>query len=390
MSAAVSPAAGARIRVLIVDDSTVMRTLLRMTLDPHPEMEIAGIARDGAQALESLDRLRPDLMLLDIEMPGMNGLDVLTRIRERHDAVRIIMCSTLTRRGAAITLEALARGATDYVTKPEAQHGVAEGVETLTRDLIPKILALFPAPVRTPPPPAAVSPAAGTPPAPNAITDANPDAIPPAPFLPSRSAASPGALLIGVSTGGPAALERLLPALPADFSLPVLIVQHMPQLFTSLLAERLNLLCPLAVREAIPGARPEPGTIWIARGDWHMEVTRDLHLQLRQTLPEHSCRPSVDVLFRSAAAVWGAGLLGVILTGMGSDGLAGCRTVREAGGTVFVQDRATSAVWGMPGVVAEAGLAHMTLPLGEMAGEILHYSARRLFRTRHEAGAAWQ
>jgi two-component system chemotaxis response regulator CheB len=357
------PAARRKIRILVVDDSTVMRTLLRMTLEPCPEVEIVGVARDGITALEALEFLRPDLMLLDIEMPGMNGLEVLAWVREHHHAVRVIMCSALTRRGAAITLEALARGAADYVTKPEAQRGVREGVETLARELLPKILALFP------PDPATLPFGASS-----SIS-----------LQPLHSV--PQALVIGVSTGGPAVLEKLLPALPADFPLPILIAQHMPQLFTALLAERLNSFCALDVREAVPGVRPEPGSVWIARGDWHMEVTPDLHLRLRQAAPKELCRPSIDVLFHSAAAAWRGNLLAVILTGMGSDGLAGCRAVRDAGGLVFVQDRATSAVWGMPGVVAEAGLAHMVLPLDAMAREIRRFAARRLIPAHQDPGA---
>jgi two-component system, chemotaxis family, protein-glutamate methylesterase/glutaminase len=358
-----TPAARQKIRTLVVDDSTVMRTLLRMALEPRPEVEIVGVARDGVTALEALDFLRPDLMLLDIEMPGIDGLEVLARAREHHPAVRVIMCSTLTRRGAAITLEALARGAADYVTKPEAQRGVREGVETLTRELLPKILALFPSEITT-----------------TSFGAAFSTSLQPLPHAPK-------ALVIGVSTGGPAALEKLLPALPADFPLPILIAQHMPQLFTALLAERLNSLCALEVREAVPGVRPDPGSVWIARGDWHMEITPDFHLRLRQAAPRELCRPSVDLLFHSAVAAWRGNLLAVLLTGMGSDGLAGCRAVRDAGGLVFVQDRATSAVWGMPGVVAEAGLAHMVLPLDAMAREIRYVAARQLISAHRGRGA---
>jgi two-component system chemotaxis response regulator CheB len=176
---------------------------------------------------------------------------------------------------------------------------------------------------------------------------------------------------MGVSTGGPAALELLLPRIPASFPLPILIVQHMPRLFTGLLAERLNGLCPLRVREASPDAQAEPGVVDIARGDWHLELTRELRLRLHQNDPENFCRPSVDVLFRSAAAVCSSRVLGVILTGMGSDGLAGSRTIRSAGGVILAQDAATSVVWGMPGSVANAGLANKILALEAIPAEIL-------------------
>jgi two-component system, chemotaxis family, protein-glutamate methylesterase/glutaminase len=289
--------------------------------------------------------VHPDLVLLDIEMPGMNGLDVLTAIRRRNPRVPVIMCSTLTSRGAQITLDALSRGATDYVTKPSAQSGVREGIATLSRELIPKILALFAQPPAAPPPPRAA----------------------PAPLC----TAAPRVVVIGVSTGGPAALEVLLPRLPGSFPLPILIVQHMPHLFTRLLAERLNSLCALPVREAGDGERADPGVVILARGDWHLEVGRDLSLRQHQGEPENFCRPSVDVLFRSAAQNLSGRVLGVILTGMGSDGLAGCRAIRAAGGSVLAQDAASSVIWGMPGAVAGAGLAGRILPLDAIAGEIL-------------------
>jgi two-component system chemotaxis response regulator CheB len=194
-------------------------------------------------------------------------------------------------------------------------------------------------------------------------------------------------LVIGVSTGGPAALDVLLPTLPGDFPLPVLIVQHMPELFTKLFAERLDGRCRLRVREASEGDPVRKGAILIARGNWHMEVVAGAYggapptLRLNQGPLENHCRPAVDVLFRSAAAVYGAGVLAVVLTGMGSDGMLGCRMIREHGGAVMAQDQASSTVWGMPGAVANAGLAHRVLPLGDIAPEILRF----LSRTHSEA-----
>jgi len=342
-----------RVRLLHIDDSAVMRSLIRMALEPERSIEIAGTASNGQDGLSAFERIHPDLVLLDIEMPGMNGLEVLSAIRRKDRRVRIIMCSTLTSRGARITIEALARGATDYVTKPGAQHNPREGVDTLSRELLPKILALFPCEQR----PHAVPPAEG-----------------PVVALPPSSAHPPKIVVIGVSTGGPAALEVLLPRIPAAFPLPILIVQHMPRLFTGLLAERLNSLCPLRVREASPDASAEPGVIDIARGDWHLELLRDMRLRLNQDPPENFCRPSVDVLFRSAARVCGGRVLGVVLTGMGSDGLQGSRAIRAAGGNILAQDGATSVVWGMPGAVANAGLASRILPLDAIAGEILRHT----------------
>ena len=339
-----------RIRVLAVDDSAVMRGILRMVFDRSPGIEVVATAANGADGLADFDRLQPDLVLLDIEMPQMNGLDALSAIRRRNRRVPVIMCSTLTHRGAHITLDALSRGATDYVTKPVAQSGVRAGVETLARELLPRIFALF----ANPPAAVAASPAASP--------------------IPLSVAASPRVVVIGVSTGGPAALEKLLPALPESFPLPILIVQHMPQLFTRLLAERLNSLCSLRVREAVEDERVEPGTAIIARGDWHMELTRDFRLSLNQNALENFCRPSVDPLFRSAAQAAPGRVLGVVLTGMGSDGLAGARAIRASGGSVLVQDASTSVIWGMPGAVAGAGLANRTLPLDALANEILRYA----------------
>lgn len=334
-----------KIRVLFADDSAVMRSVMRMVIETKPGLEIVAAATSGAEAVANFDRLSPDLVLLDIEMPGMNGLDALSAIRRRSRRVPVIMCSTLTWRGAHITIEALSRGASDYVTKPAAQKGLREAVGTLARDLIPKITAFFTE---------AQAPAA------------TPRIPPPPPNL-----AAPRVVVVGVSTGGPAALEAVLPRIPAAFPLPILIVQHMPRLFTGLLAERLNSLCALRVREAAPDVRPQPGVVEIARGDWHLELTRDFRLSLQQSHPENFCRPAADVLFRSAAVATAGRLLGVVLTGMGSDGLAGCRAIRAAGGAVYVQDAASSVIWGMPGAVANAGLASRIVPLDAMAQEIV-------------------
>jgi two-component system chemotaxis response regulator CheB len=353
MTAGTQPSAARKVRVLLVDDSAVMRSLLRMVLDPERSIEIAATAASGVEALSTFERIHPDLILLDIEMPGMNGLEVLSRIRRIDRRVPIIMCSTLTSRGARITIEALARGATDYVAKPGAQNGMRQGVETLTRELLPKIFALFPP-----------EPRAG-------VVSAPPEIRP----SPSHAAHRPKIVVIGVSTGGPAALEVVLPHIPASFPLPILIVQHMPRLFTGLLAERLNGLCSLRVREAAPDATAEPGVVDIARGDWHLELVRDMHLRLNQNPPENFCRPSVDVLFRSAAQTCGGRVLGVILTGMGSDGLSGSRAIRVAGGAILAQDAATSVVWGMPGAVANAGLANRIFPLDAISGEILRLAS---------------
>jgi two-component system chemotaxis response regulator CheB len=368
-----------RTRILIVDDSAVMRSLLRTVVGKDAGLEVAGVAGDGESALAAVESLRPDLILLDVEMPVMDGLVTLKKLRSRGHRMPVIMCSLLTQRGARVTIEALASGASDYVAKPRNQASREAAIEALYQELVPKIHALT-RPVRIAPRQAAPS---------FARQGIFASLIPQQPLRPQqRQSIPPVVLAIGVSTGGPAALDVLLPALPAGFPLPVLIVQHMPEVFTALIAERLNGRCRLHVREAVEGDPVRPGTIYIARGDWHMEVRAAARLAAPNTLhltqapAENHCRPSVDVLFRSVAAAYGAGVLAVVLTGMGADGLAGCRLIRDRGGCVLAQDQATSAVWGMPGAVANAGLAHKVLPLGLVAPEIIRLAGR----TQFEAG----
>ena len=371
-----------RTRILIVDDSAVMRSLLRTLVSSDTALEVSGTAADGASALGAIETLRPDLVLLDVEMPVMDGLSTVREMRRRGHKMPVIMVSSLTGHGARVTLEALASGASDYVTKPARQASREDASRTLAQDLLPKIHAL------APPSGASLLPLAASPhaaphslafPAPQRMPFGLPGTLPP---CPPPANANPTVLAIGVSTGGPAALEVLLPALPADFPLPVLIVQHMPELFTSLFAERLNARCPLHVREAAEGEPVRPGGIFIARGNWHLEVLPAARssapptLHLTQGPLENHCRPAVDVLFRSTAAAYRSGVLAVVLTGMGSDGLAGARAIRAQGGAVLAQDQASSTVWGMPGAVTAAGLAQKVLPLNAIASEILRLAAR--------------
>jgi two-component system chemotaxis response regulator CheB len=368
-------ATGRRIRILIVDDSAVMRSLLRSVVCSDPELEIAGTAADGAAALQCLHDTYPGLVLLDVEMPVMDGLATLRELRRRGHKMPVIMCSSLTLRGASVTLEALACGASDYVAKPAGQSNREAAVRALAQDLLPKIRALASS--------AQIKPQS------NLIGAARPPLVfPTALPKPEPITSTPTALCIGVSTGGPAALDVLLPALPSGFPLPILIVQHMPEVFTKLFAERLNSHCRLRAREAAEGEPVSPGVIYIARGNWHMEVLPAARpgasptLRLKQGPLENHCRPAADVLFRSAAAAYGSGVLAVVLTGMGSDGLSGCRIIRNHGGSVFAQDQATSTVWGMPGAVANAGLAHKVLALDAIAPEILRIVNRPNAPTR--------
>lgn len=357
---------GQKKRILVVDDSAVMRSLLRSVIATDATLEIAGTAQDGESALRLIETLRPDLVLLDVEMPVMDGLQTLRAMRGRNLRPPVIMCSALTQRGARVTIESLASGAADYVAKPSSQLGPAIAIQNLAHDLIPKIHAL------TAKNNVVLMPAAqGVVPGPVAVRG-------------QAITAVPTVVVIGISTGGPAALDVLLPALPAKFPLPVLIVQHMPELFTNLLAERLKNRCRLDVREAVDGEPVNAGVIYIARGNWHMELEPALPkrsntaacIHLTQGPQENHCRPAADVLFRTAAAIYGAGVLGVVMTGMGSDGLSGAKSIRQQGGTVLAQDQATSAVWGMPGAVAQAGVAQKVLPLNSIAGEITRLAAQ--------------
>jgi two-component system chemotaxis response regulator CheB len=367
---------GRRTRVLIVDDSAVMRSLLRMVVGVDNTLEIAGTAADGASALHSIATLKPDLMLLDVEMPVMDGLLTLKKMRSQGHRIPVIMCSSVTQRGARVTVESLANGASDYVAKPSGQASREAAIRALSQDLLPKIHALT-RPVRRQ---LLTQPAI-------AGQQGLPGLLPSGLHTAQTISCSPTHLAIGVSTGGPAALDEVLPSLPSYFPLPVLVVQHMPELFTSQLAHRLNGRCSLKVKEAAEGDQVVPGTISIARGNWHMEVLAASRSGLMPTLhltqgpPENHCRPAVDVLFRTAASVYGAGVLAVVLTGMGCDGLAGCRIVRGLGGAVLAQDEATSTVWGMPGAVTAAGLAQRVLPLAAIAPEIL----RLIGRSKSEA-----
>jgi two-component system chemotaxis response regulator CheB len=371
-----------------------MRSLLRSVVSSDQRLEVAGTAIDGASALRAMDNLHPDLILLDVEMPGMDGLVTLKAMKAHGKRVPVIMCSGLTQRGAKVTIEALASGAADYVTKPAGQPSREAAIATLAHELIPKILALTsqvqpsplpafsPAPRRglfSPSPALAAATATSAAAVPSGPNSSSTPAVA-TPALASLSPVSPAVVLIGVSTGGPAALDVLLPALPASFPLPILIVQHMPELFTRMLAERLDSRCPLRVVEATSGEPIRPGTAYIAKGNWHMEIASGNlsapMIRLTQEAQENHCRPAVDVLFRTGVAVYGAKVLGVILTGMGYDGLLGCRLIRERNGSVLAQDQATSTVWGMPGAVTQAGLAHRVLPLQAIAPEILRLAGR--------------
>lgn len=338
------------IRVLIVDDSVVIRRLLSTIIDADPELEVAGIAQNGRIALERIRQLRPDIVTLDVEMPELDGLGALKALRVDHPDLPVVMFSTVTDRGAEATLSALALGASDYVTKPANVGSVTTAMERVREQLVPKIKSLCRPLAPLTLPKLAREVRAGTP------------------------TGRCDLVAIGSSTGGPNALAAVLGALPGDLPVPVVVVQHMPAVFTRLLAQRLDAQCAIAVHEGADGARLEPGHAYIAPGDHHMTVEKRLvGLQLRtnQAPPEHFCRPSVDVLFRSVARAVGGNVVTVVLTGMGHDGRDGCVPLREAGAHIIAQDRATSVVWGMPGAVAGAGLADEILPLPAIAPAVV-------------------
>ncbi|MGA8539542.1 MAG: chemotaxis response regulator protein-glutamate methylesterase [Terriglobales bacterium] len=350
------------VRVLIVDDSAVIRKVLSNMLASDPEIVVAGTAANGRQGLDRIPEMKPDLITLDIEMPHMDGLETLVEIRKLYPRLPVIMFSTLTERGAAATLDALARGASDYVTKP-SHEGAEVSQERVRDELLRKIKSLCAARVPRP----------------------RPESIR-VPVFP-RPSGRVDVVAIGSSTGGPNALTGLLPQFPADFPVPIVIVQHMPPLFTRLFAERLNVLSRLEVREGREGEKLQRGNVWIAPGDQHMTVTRketEAVLGINHDVQENSCRPAVDVLFRSVARAYGGNVLGVVLTGMGADGTRGAAEIRGAGGEIIVQDEASSVVWGMPGSVVAANLADRIYPLDGIAAQVV----RRVSQRRAFAGGA--
>jgi len=353
--------------------------MLTDILDSDPELEVVGTAANGKIALNKLPQVKPDVMILDLDMPEMNGLETLAAVRKINSTLPIIAFSTMTERGASKTLEALSRGATDYVTKPSTMRGARSAVDTIREELVPKVKA-FGRRRRAPGQPMA-RPVQHRPVVPRPVV---PVKRPVAARAVSNKSANVGGgrnginkysvLAIGTSTGGPNALANLLPRLPANFPVPIVIVQHMPPIFTRILAERLTTSSHLKVVEASMGAVLQPGNAYIAPGDYHMTIAKGSQTTVvtktNQNPPEHSCRPAVDVLFRSVAEVYKDKVLAVILTGMGRDGALGCAKIKQSGGEILAQDEASSVVWGMPGLVAKQGLAEKVLNIEDLADEI--------------------
>ena len=352
-----------KIRVLIVDDAVVVRKMLSDTMNQDPEIEVVGVAANGSICLQKIPQVNPDVISLDIEMPVMNGLEALDKIRETWPKLPVIMFSTLTQKGAVATLDALSKGATDYVAKPSKAKSLDEGIELIKSGLIPKIKALcnersgLGIPINLPKPKPAVE---------HPEDPKNMKGI--------KRFHRVDVVTIGVSTGGPNALTEVLPMFPKNFPVPIVLVQHMPPNFTKLLADRLDSKSNLTIKECEDGDVLQPGHVYIAPGDFHMIVEQDkddVVARTNQTPHENSCRPAADVLFRSVAKTFGRNALAVVLTGMGQDGMHGCQHIQARGGQVIAQDEASSVVWGMPGFIVKGKLADAILPLNKIADEVI-------------------
>ena len=371
-------------RVMVTDDSAVIRGLITRILEADPAIKVVGSASDGRMAINTMKRLAGegtpvDAMVLDIEMPGMDGLAAIPRLLEADPHLKIIMASTLTLQNASASLRALALGASDYVPKPTSNSAI-NGTDAFKRELVQKVKTLGgigrdarrearPTAERAGRVPA---PAAGVRSAPAAPKLSNANRTTPSRAIALRRGIElpPAVIVIGSSTGGPQALSVLLDKLPADLGLPILITQHMPPTFTTILAQHLAKSSGVPAAEAVDGEPVRGGRIYVAPGDFHMVPVAEpdgVRLRLTKEAPENFCRPSVDPMFRGAAQVWGGRVAGIVLTGMGQDGLAGGQALVEAGGTLLAQDEKTSVVWGMPGAVAMGGLCTAVLPLPDLA-----------------------
>lgn len=349
------------VKILLVDDSVVARRVLTHAL--QDEFEICGYAASAQIALEKIDQLSPDLVVLDIHMPGMSGLELLPILRQLHPGLRVVLFSRSTPESMSGCVDALVNGATDFLLKPSDDISLGNSIASIREQLGRKIRLLFPG---------------------RKLVRAVPQE--PAERTPEMSIKSirrdREVLAIGVSTGGPTALTSVLQQLPRDYHLPIVIVQHMPPVFTSLLANRIRTVTGLDIVEAEEGMRVTPGRAFLAPGNFHMRVVRDsagVSIATDQGPMECSCRPAVDVLFRSVAEVYGGATVATVLTGMGQDGLRGVQELHRLGAHVIVQDEASSVVWGMPGAVAQAQLAHEVLDINSIADAIQRQSRRKQY-----------
>jgi two-component system, chemotaxis family, protein-glutamate methylesterase/glutaminase len=363
-----------RIRVMIVDDAVVVRGLFSRWVEAEPDLEVVASLRTGRDAVNQVERVNPDVVVLDVDMPELDGIAALPLLLEKRRDLVIIMASTLTRRNAEISLRALSLGAADYIPKPETNREVT-GSPTFRRELIEKIRNLGLRARRFRPgllPLQGIEPALAPRYKPRPGTD-RPVTLRAMPTTPPR------VLVIGSSTGGPQALNAIVAQIGGVLDrAPVLITQHMPPTFTAIMAEHLARTANRPVREAQDGEEIAAGTIYLAPGGRHMTVKRRdgmAVIALDDGPLVNFCKPAVDPLFSSAAEVWGSKVLALVLTGMGSDGLRGAQTIAAAGGSILAQDEATSVVWGMPGQVAHAGVCSAVLPLSEIAPRLVRLFA---------------
>lgn len=356
-----------KLRVLVVDDTITYRKIVGNVLAGMPDVEVVGTAANGKIALEKIAQTRPDLLLLDLEMPEMDGIEVLRRLKAAGSPVGAIILSALTAKGSRATLDCLNLGAFDFILKP-SNGTFEENLRRIRDELAPRVVAfarrrevraLLAGASRAKPPSATSAPVAS--------------ASPP-PSLPRATAARPEVVAIGISTGGPAALAEMLPRLPENFPAAVLIVQHMPPVFTRSLAEDLDRKCRLRVAEAEDGDAAHQGRVLIAPGGKQMKVCRQgdrVLVRITDDPPENSCRPSADYLFRSVASVYGPRAVALVMTGMGNDGSAGCREIKARGGWVLAQDAASCVVFGMPRQPIEEGIADVVAPLNRLDQELV-------------------
>lgn len=367
-----STAANRRIRVMLVDDAVVVRGLFARWVESEPDLDVVATLRTGREAVDQLERVDPDVVVLDVDMPELDGIAALPLLLEKKRDLVVIMASTLTRRNAEISLRALSLGAADYIPKPGSNREVSAST-AFRRDLIEKIreLGLRARRLRraVPPPRSSLEVRSAPSIAPQVEEMAPPPvSLRPMPMLP------PKVLVIGSSTGGPQALNSLIAEIGGVLQrAPVLITQHMPPTFTAVLAEHLARVAKRPVREAVDGEEIVAGTVYLAPGGKHMKVARrdgNAVIAIEDGPLVNFCKPAVDPLFASAAEVWGNKVLALVLTGMGSDGLAGAKAIVAAGGHVMAQDEESSVVWGMPGQVTNAGLCSAVLSLPEIAAKL--------------------
>jgi two-component system chemotaxis response regulator CheB len=386
-----SHVANRKVRVVVADDSAVMRKIIATALERHPEIEVVYVAVNGLQAVDAVSEFKPDVVTLDVEMPEMDGISAVKAIRKIDPKLPLIMFSSLTQQGTPMTTTALTAGATDYVGKPAISAGSVGVFKVLDEQLVPKVVGFGRRHQARVALGAVAGKASGIPAdsATQSIADPTSSSVAPANMSDVRSlgtdrpgkkvlAAPARAVCIGVSTGGPMALMQIFSQFKMPLPVPVFIVQHMPSSFTTSLAARLTASGVMKVVEPHEGEVAVAGVAYLAPGGLHMVLSKKgtrTHIHLTEDAPENSCRPAADVLFRSAADVYGKDLLAVVLTGMGYDGMRGCQVVRAKHGQVLAQDEETSVIWGMPGAVVKNNLADLVLPIDKIADEIV-------FRTR--------